>query len=96
MRVICNLCVAGGSLISAIFKMQFVSLCPFTIPKIVEEASGDSFFINMGFITKVGVDNKVRYTEGAQSLVALSIVFCCIFSSLLNLVRSGWPGCVNC
>ena len=58
-RVICNLCVAGGSSISAIFKMQFFSLCPITIPKIQESAVGNAFFVNMGFNTKMGADDKV-------------------------------------
>lgn len=50
-RVLCTLCHKGGTSISRVFKMQFVTMCPFTIPKIVEEATGAAFFINMGFTT---------------------------------------------
>jgi hypothetical protein len=69
-RVVCNLCHLGGASISAIFKMQFVSLCPLSIPNISEKATGDAFSINMGFLTRMGANNEVIY----------KIFGCCILS----------------
>ena len=59
-RVICGLCEAGGTAISAIFKMQFYHQCPFTIPKLIETATGDAFYRSMGYNGKMGANQKVR------------------------------------
>lgn len=48
--------------------MQFVGLCPFSIPKIVEEATGDAFYINMGFITKPGDNGKLAIEDSEKWL----------------------------